>query len=265
MRACAPSVDRGVAVFVLNMLVNTCRNGQHLRAVTLDGAHKRTIAVAAANEWFFFNCIAALPTACTLRSALGALPTLGPAVPRRRTLVHAEGTPARYAVAVTPDGQHIISGSEDKLVKVWNVANKSLVTTCAGHNQAIWSVAVMPDGHRILSGACYRDPGTGLVAPIRMHRLDGTPVRTFLHHEGTATAMDLAPLPDNTHVLSASRDYTVKLFNVDGAVLRTFNAAEPSMRNRAFMCLALLPDGLRFVSGAEDGTARIIYHGLAPA
>lgn len=99
-----------------------------------------------------------------------------------------------------------------------------------------------------------------------MHRLDGTLVRTFLHHEGTATAMDLAPLPDNTHVLSASRDFTVKLFNVnDGAVLRTFNAAEPSMRNRAFMCLALLPDGLRFVSGAEDGTARIIYHGLAPA
>ena len=135
-----------------------------------------------------------------------------------------------------------------------------------GHTGFIYAVAVMPDGHRILSGACYRNPGTGLVAPIRMHRLDGTPVRTFLHHEGTATAMDLAPLPDNTHVLSASRYYTVKLFNVnDGAVLRTFNAAEPSMRNRAFMCLALLPDGLRFVSGAEDGTARIIYHGLAPA
>ena len=28
-------------------------------------------------------------------------------------------------------------------------------------------------------------------------------------------------------------------------------------------CLALLPDGLRFVSGSHDGTARIAYHGLA--
>jgi len=28
--------------------------------------------------------------------------------------------------------------------------------------------------------------------------------------------------------------------------------------------LALLPDGLRFVSGSDDGTARIAYHGLAP-
>ena len=29
-------------------------------------------------------------------------------------------------------------------------------------------------------------------------------------------------------------------------------------------CLALLPDGLRFVSGSLDGDARIAYHGLAP-
>ena len=28
--------------------------------------------------------------------------------------------------------------------------------------------------------------------------------------------------------------------------------------------LALLPDGLRFVSGSTDKTACIVYHGLAP-
>jgi len=30
------------------------------------------------------------------------------------------------------------------------------------------------------------------------------------------------------------------------------------------LCLALLPDGLRFVSGGQDRTARIVEHGLAP-
>ena len=30
------------------------------------------------------------------------------------------------------------------------------------------------------------------------------------------------------------------------------------------ICLALLPDGLRFISGSYDCTARIAYHGLAP-
>ena len=30
------------------------------------------------------------------------------------------------------------------------------------------------------------------------------------------------------------------------------------------VCLALLPDGRRFVGGSNDYTARIVEHGLAP-
>ena len=66
-------------------------------------------------------------------------------------------------------------------------------------------------------------------------------------------------LPDNQHALSGSDDSTIKLFNVnDGAVMRTFRHHADEVRS-----LALLPDGLRFVSGSADGTARIAYHGLA--
>ena len=42
------------------------------------------------------------------------------------------------AVAVTPDGQHIISGGGDKRVRVWSVASKSLVSTCSGTATALW-------------------------------------------------------------------------------------------------------------------------------
>ena len=70
----------------------------------------------------------------------------------------------------------------------------------------------------------------------------------------------LVALPDNQHALSASHDQTIKLFNVnDGTVLRTFRHHTDAVK-----CLALLPDGLRFVSGSTDQTARIAYHGLAP-
>ena len=72
--------------------------------------------------------------------------------------------------------------------------------------------------------------------------------------------MALVALPDNQHALSASNDSTVKLFNVnDGSVLRTFTHHTDQV-----YFLALLPDGLRFVSGSSDNTARIAYHGLAP-
>ena len=42
-------------------------------------------------------------------------------------------------------------------------------------------------------------------------------------------------------------------------MLRTFRHHTNTVR-----CLALLPDGLRFVSGSADKTACIAYHGLAP-
>ena len=67
-------------------------------------------------------------------------------------------------------------------------------------------------------------------------------------------------LPDNQHALSGAFDKTVKLFNVnDGALLRTFKH-----HTRSVDLLALMPDGLRFVSYSRDSTARIVYHGLAP-
>ena len=43
-----------------------------------------------------------------------------------------------------------------------------------------------------------------------------------------------------------------------GAVLRTFKHTD------TVWCLALLPDGCRFVGGSGDKTARIVEHGLAP-
>ena len=76
------------------------------------------------------------PTACT--GGLGSGPNKGEV-----RLYHVDGTlvhtftghSAVWAVTVTPDGQHIISGAGDNLVKVWSVASKSLVSTCAGHWQ----------------------------------------------------------------------------------------------------------------------------------
>ena len=57
-------------------------------------------------------------------------------------------------------------------------------------------------------------------------------------------------LSDNQHALSASEDKTVKLFNIDDGTALTF-----THHKRPVVCLALLPDGLRFVSGAYDKTA----------
>ena len=160
-----------------------------------------------------------------------------------------EHTSSVNALAATSDGQHIISGGYDTLVKVWNVASGSLVSTCEGPAGLVRAVAAMPDGKRILSGS---DGGA-----VRVWLLDGTHQNTFegLHAQ---TVLALVALPDNRHALSGGND--IKLFNVnDGGVLRTFKHHTNTVSS-----LALMPDGLRFVSASYDRTARIVEHGLAP-
>jgi WD40 repeat protein len=46
-----------------------------------------------------------------------------------------------WSVAFSPDGQHIVSGSDDKLVKVWSVSARKEVASLAGHTSYVCSVA----------------------------------------------------------------------------------------------------------------------------
>jgi WD40 repeat protein len=192
------------------------------------------------------------------------------------------------ALAVTRDGQHIISGAgvapssperggqyPERRVMVWHVAEKRLLHeyTWFRGTGGVYALAVMPDDKRFLSGgrdATVRvwlvdEDGDSLRGEIEVSKLGG--------RDGMSV-MALVALPDNKHALCASRDGTVELFSVpsideskrSGTVLRTFKhhfwSQSPS---NAVRSLALLPDGLRFVSGSNDGTARIAYHGLAPS
>ena len=118
------------------------------------------------------------------------------------------------------------------------------------------AVAAMPDNQRILSSS--ED------CTVRVWLLDGTPKNTFrLHTDNYVSA--LVALPDNQHALSGSQDETINLFNVnDGAVLRIFRHHAGAAIVYPVTSLALLPGGRRFVSGAQDRTACIVEHGLAP-
>ena len=182
-------------------------NDGYAKVWTLDGSHERAINVGSV-----VYCVAALPDGVHFVVGVDKEVRLYDV---DGTLVHAFKGHTRdvRTVAATRDGQYIISGAEDTLVKAWSVASKKLVSTCRGHTRRIMAVAAMPDGQRILSG--------GLNTTVRVWLLNGTHQNTFYLHTESVTA--LVALPDNQHALSGSWDSTVKLFNVnDGAVVRTF-------------------------------------------
>ena len=150
-----------------------------------------------------------------------------------------------WAAAVTPDGQHIISGANDMLVKVWSVASKT-ESTCEGHGYTVYAVAAMPDGRRILSGSGDQPSACGASA---------APSKPFKLHTGAVYAV---ALPDNQHALRLARQHRQALQRQ-----RRRRPAHLHGPPDAVRCLALLPDSRRFVSGLSTA-ARIVEHGLAP-
>ncbi|KAI9034767.1 WD40 repeat domain-containing protein, partial [Aspergillus affinis] len=60
---------------------------------------------------------------------------------------------AVQAVAFSPDGQTIASGSNDKTIKLWNAATGEQRQTLEGHSDSVRAVAFSPDGRTIASGS----------------------------------------------------------------------------------------------------------------
>ena len=46
-----------------------------------------------------------------------------------------------------------MSASEDKTLKVWDVATGECVATLKGHSDRVNGVAISPDGRRVVSGS----------------------------------------------------------------------------------------------------------------
>ena len=59
------------------------------------------------------------------------------------------------AIAFAPDGQTIVSGSRDHILRLWSPEG-GLLKTLEGHAGVITSVAFSPDGQTIVSGSYDR-------------------------------------------------------------------------------------------------------------
>jgi len=58
-----------------------------------------------------------------------------------------------HVVAVTPDGRHALSGSDDRTLRLWDLENGQCSRTFEGHTRGVHVVAITPEGRYALSGS----------------------------------------------------------------------------------------------------------------
>ena len=155
---------------------------------------------------------------------------------------------AVHALAYSPDGTRIVSGSVSGTIKIWDAATGAELATLAsgGHKDAVHALAYSPDGTRIVSGS---DDKTLKI----WDAATGAELATLASGGHKDAVHALAYSPDGTRIVSGSDDKTLKIWDAaTGAELATLTGHMSRVN-----AVAYSPDGTRIASGSDDKTLKI--------
>jgi WD40 repeat protein/tRNA A-37 threonylcarbamoyl transferase component Bud32 len=199
---------------------------------------------------------AALPQAPASRSQRIHAPGLSPAY-AKKVLPTYKGHKGRVnALAWSPDGTEIVSGSADRTAQVWDVAAAKNIWTYESGLKWVLAVDWSPDGGRIVVGGA--SPLSWWHNPVLV--LDAQTGQKLLKYRGHFKwVLAAAWSPDGMKVASAgggmfSRwDDAVYVWDATtGKTIATY-----SKHSNKIDAIAWSPDGARIASGSADETVQV--------
>ncbi|KAA8563677.1 hypothetical protein EYC84_011698 [Monilinia fructicola] len=179
------------------------------------------------------------------------------------------------SVCFSPDGRYLATGAEDKLIRVWDIASRTIRNTFSGHEQDIYSLDFARDGRTIASGSGDRtvrlwdiEANTKYVAAGSLDKsvrvwdaATGYLVERLEGPDGHKDSVySVAFAPNGKDLVSGSLDKTIKMWELvaprgghpntgpkGGRCLRTFEGHKDFV-----LSVALTPDGAWVLSGSKD-------------
>ncbi|TDL24538.1 WD40 repeat-like protein, partial [Rickenella mellea] len=147
-------------------------------------------------------------------------------------------------MAISPNGLIIVSGSDDKTLRLWDAKSGAVIgQALTGHSDGVNCVAFSPDSSIIVSGS---NDGTLCLWHAKLGTIIGEPLKGHNGH-----VICLAFSPDGLKIVSGSLDKTLYLWNVkSGAAIGVpLKGHSGQIEDVAFS-----PDGSMIVSCSDDKT-----------
>ncbi|KAG6491860.1 hypothetical protein ZIOFF_046799 [Zingiber officinale] len=174
---------------------------------------------------------------------------------------------AVYCATFDRSGRYVITGSDDRLVKIWSMETAFCLASCRGHEGDITDLAVSSNNAVVASSA------NDFIIRV-WHLPDGHPISVLKGHTAAVTAIAFNPRPAAVYqLLSSSDDGTCRIWDArqSSAKPRIYipkpldtsagKTTDPSpsvgQQTHQILCCAFNANGTVFVTGSSDTYARV--------
>ena len=170
--------------------------------------------------------------------ALPEGPSPEPVAPTRTLTGHTDSV---YAVAFSPDGAQLVTGSYDKLLILWDVVSGAEKHTLKHHTGAVFGAAFSPDGKTLASVAADQTVKLWNVAT-------GQRILTLI--EPTKGLNAVAFHPTGHELAAVGVDKMIRIYEWNGSVAKLKKSA--FAHDAAILAVDYSPDGKTLYTGGED-------------